>query len=123
MTININKAKKLNFKLDISAKNPNRTGPTKNPKKPIPETNEIPNEAFKPLTVPANLNISGITTLNPIPTNPNPISANTGWTIRIHTKPKDAIKTPPNIKILDPKRLLMASPKNRPIAIVAEKTV
>ena len=78
MTININKAKKLNFKLDISAKKPNKTGPTKNPKKPIPETNEIPNEAFKPLTVPANLNISGITTLNPIPTNPNPISANTG---------------------------------------------
>jgi len=78
MTININKAKKLNFKLDISAKKPNKTGPTKNPKKPIPETNEIPTEVFRPLNVPANLNISGITTLKPIPTNPNPIITNMG---------------------------------------------
>ena len=37
----INKAKKLNFKLDISAKKPNKTGPTKKPKNPIPEMKDI----------------------------------------------------------------------------------
>ena len=39
--MNINKAKKLNFKLDISAKQPNKTGPTKKPKNPTPEMKDI----------------------------------------------------------------------------------
>lgn len=123
MTIKIKRAKKLNLKLDISARYPNKTGPTKNPKKPIPDTKEIPRDASRPLNVPANLNISGITTLSPIPTKPNPIKAIIGCTKSMHTNPRDAIKIPPKIKGFDPNCLLMASPKKRPIAIVAEKTV
>jgi hypothetical protein len=123
MITKIKSAKKLNFKLDSSAKNPNKTGPTRNPKNPIPDTKEIPTVASKPLTVPANLNNSGITTESPMPTSPKPIRAIIGTTIRIQLNPMEAINIPVKINGLEPKRLLMASPKKRPKAIVAEKIV
>lgn len=123
MIIKINKAKKLNFKLDISAKNPRRTGPTKNPKKPTPEIKDILTEASKLGVFPPNLNNSGIITESPKPTTPNPMITINGAPNKIRQNPEIANISPNKSNILDPIVLLMASPKNLPNAIVAENTV
>ena len=78
MIIKINKAKKLSFKLDISAKKPNNTGPTKKPKKPTPEMKEILMDASIWGVLPPNLKSSGIITERPSPTNPKPNTAMSG---------------------------------------------
>ena len=123
MIIKINKVKKLSFKLDISAKNPSRTGPTKKPKNPTPEINDILTGASKFGVFPPNRNNSGIITESPKPTKPNPIITINGVTNKIRPNPKIANISPNKSNILDPKDLLIASPKNRPTAIVAENTV
>lgn len=67
-----NKKRKLNFKLKVCEMYPKITGPNKKPIKPMPDTNEIPIEAFIPRVLPATRNNSGTTTERPSPTIPNP---------------------------------------------------
>ena len=52
--------------------NPNKTGPIKNPIKPIPETNEMLAEDEIPFVLPATRNNSGTITERPIPKTPKP---------------------------------------------------
>ena len=49
-------------------------GPTKNPTKPTPETNEMLFDAEMLFVFPANLNNSGMTTESPKPIIPKPIA-------------------------------------------------
>ena len=123
MIIKINKAKKLNFKLDISAKKPRSTGPTKKPKNPTPEINEILTEASKFGVFPPNLKSSGIITESPNPTKPKPNITINGFTNNTKPNPKTANIRPISNNIFEPNVLLIASPKNLPNAMVAEKIV
>ena len=74
--------------------NPNRTGPIKNPTKPIPETKDIPTEAVTPFTFPAIRNNSGIITESPKPKIPNPIVVISKDLYKINKYPIIATKQP-----------------------------
>ena len=73
---------------------PNKTGPNKKPINPIPDTNEIPTEAFTPVVLPATLNNSGMITERPSPKIPKPTNVISKILIRINPYPILAIIQP-----------------------------
>ena len=75
MKVKQNKAIKLNFNVDALAKNPKKTGPSKKPKNPDPDINDIPCAESIFSIFPPILNNSGTITENPKPTKPKPKKA------------------------------------------------
>lgn len=73
---------------------PNKTGPSKKPINPIPDTNEIPIDAFTFAVLPATLNNSGIITERPKPTIPKPIKVTLKILTRMQAYPMLAIIQP-----------------------------
>ena len=68
---------KLQSRLVLLEMKPRITGPTRNPRNPIPETIDMPTDAGTFFTLPASLNNSGIITESPNPKIPNPITDKT----------------------------------------------
>ena len=94
ITVKDSKNRKLNFKLKVCEMYPNKTGPNKNPINPIPDTNDIPIEAFTQVVLPAILNNSGIITESPSPKIPKPTKVISKTLIRMHAYPILAIIQP-----------------------------
>ena len=94
ITVKDSKNRKLNFKLKVCEIYPNKTGPSKKPINPIPDTKDIPIEAFTPVVLPAILNNSGIITESPSPKIPKPTKVISKTLIRMHAYPILAIMQP-----------------------------
>ena len=115
------KKRKLDFRLKLCEIYPNKTGPNKKPIKPIPDTNEIPIEAFTPGVLPATRNNSGMITERPRPTIPKPNRVILKTLTRMQAYPTLAIILPKKIIFREPISALILSAKNRPTVIITEK--